>query len=76
MIDHVLGRPSVPFRKVQVLAVVSFWSFYLYRYGPSIPRLSALIAHTHAEATATAPHSSAESPPSSPGSSPPGKPSS
>jgi hypothetical protein len=32
MIDHVLGRPSVQFRKIQVLAVVSFWSFYLYRY--------------------------------------------
>ena len=33
MIDHVLGRPSVQFRKIQVLAVVSFWSFYLYRYA-------------------------------------------
>lgn len=32
MIDHVLGRPSVQFRKIQVLAVVSFWSFYLHRY--------------------------------------------
>lgn len=32
MIDHVVGRPSVKFRKIQVLAVVSFWSFYLYRY--------------------------------------------
>ena len=32
MIDHVLGRPSVQFRKIQVLAVVSFWSFYLYRH--------------------------------------------
>lgn len=31
MIDHVVGRPSVHFRKIQVLAVVSFWSFYLYR---------------------------------------------
>ncbi|QSZ32505.1 hypothetical protein DSL72_002083 [Monilinia vaccinii-corymbosi] len=31
MIDHVLGRPSVQFRKIQVLAVVSFWSFYLFR---------------------------------------------
>src|SRR5438045_1255329 len=27
--DHVLGRPSLRFRKVQVFAVVSFWSFYL-----------------------------------------------
>ncbi|KUJ13419.1 hormone-sensitive lipase [Mollisia scopiformis] len=37
MIDHVLGRPSVKFRKIQVLAVVSFWSFYLFRghkHGP------------------------------------------
>lgn len=36
MIDHVLGRPSVQFRKIQVLAVVSFWSFYLYRSVISI----------------------------------------
>lgn len=35
MIDHVLGRPSVQFRKIQVLAVVSFWSFYLHRYACS-----------------------------------------
>ncbi|KAJ9198344.1 hypothetical protein DTO164E3_5177 [Paecilomyces variotii] len=37
MIDHVLGRPSTQFRKIQVLAVVSFWSFYLYKgnkHGP------------------------------------------
>ncbi|KAH7090306.1 Alpha/Beta hydrolase protein [Paraphoma chrysanthemicola] len=41
MIDHVLGRPSVQFRKIQVLAVVSFWSFYLYRgdrHGPPLLR--------------------------------------
>jgi len=41
MIDHVLGRPSVQFRKIQVLAVVSFWSFYLYRgdrHGPPMLR--------------------------------------
>ncbi|OCL06145.1 alpha/beta-hydrolase [Glonium stellatum] len=47
-IDHVLGRPSVKFRKIQVLAVVSFWSFYLYkgnRNGPPIiRRLSALLS--------------------------------
>lgn len=47
MIDHVLGRPSVQFRKIQVLAVVSFWSFYLYRgdrHGPPIiRRISALL---------------------------------
>lgn len=30
--DHVLGRPSSRFRKYQVLAVVSFWSLYLFRY--------------------------------------------
>ncbi|KAF2464941.1 alpha/beta-hydrolase [Lindgomyces ingoldianus] len=48
MIDHVLGRPSVQFRKIQVLAVVSFWSFYLYRgdrHGPPIiRRISALLS--------------------------------
>ncbi|MCJ1368044.1 hypothetical protein MMC16_007183 [Acarospora aff. strigata] len=41
MIDHVLGRPSVQFRKIQVFAVVSFWSFYLLRgnnHGPPILR--------------------------------------
>lgn len=48
MIDHVLGRPSVQFRKIQVLAVVSFWSFYLYRgdrHGPPfLRRISALLS--------------------------------
>ncbi|KAK7189093.1 hypothetical protein DPSP01_010323 [Paraphaeosphaeria sporulosa] len=48
MIDHVVGRPSVKFRKIQVLAVVSFWSFYLYRgdrHGPPlIRRLSSLVS--------------------------------
>jgi acetyl esterase/lipase len=47
MIDHVLGRPSVQFRKIQVLAVVSFWSFYLYRgdrHGPPLlRRISSLL---------------------------------
>ncbi|KAF2639224.1 alpha/beta-hydrolase [Massarina eburnea CBS 473.64] len=47
MIDHVLGRPSVQFRKIQVLAVVSFWSFYLHRgdrHGPPVlRRISALV---------------------------------
>ncbi|KIV89157.1 hypothetical protein PV10_08749 [Exophiala mesophila] len=41
MIDHVLGRPSNQFRKVQVFAVVSFWSLYLLRgdrHGPPILR--------------------------------------
>ncbi|KAK5047965.1 hypothetical protein LTR84_006155 [Exophiala bonariae] len=41
MIDHVLGRPSSQFRKVQVFAVVSFWSLYLLRgdrHGPPVLR--------------------------------------
>ncbi|CAL5869855.1 uncharacterized protein PFLUO_LOCUS4086 [Penicillium psychrofluorescens] len=41
MIDHVLGRPSTRFRKTQVLAVVSFWSLYLWRahrHGPPLLR--------------------------------------
>ncbi|KAF2017395.1 alpha/beta-hydrolase [Aaosphaeria arxii CBS 175.79] len=48
MIDHVLGRPSVQFRKIQVLAVVSFWSFYLYRGDrngpPFLRRFSTLLS--------------------------------
>ncbi len=32
MIDHVLGRPSVKSRRLQVLAVLGFWSAYLLRY--------------------------------------------
>ncbi|KAG5289243.1 hormone-sensitive lipase [Histoplasma ohiense] len=42
MIDHVLGRPSTQFRKIQVFAVVSFWSLYLLRgnnHGPPCIRL-------------------------------------
>ncbi|KAJ6011803.1 hypothetical protein N7499_013226 [Penicillium canescens] len=41
MIDHVLGRPSTRFRKIQVFAVVSFWSLYLLRadrHGPPFIR--------------------------------------
>lgn len=41
MIDHVLGRPSIKFRKIQVFSVVSFWSLYLLRgnnHGPPILR--------------------------------------
>ncbi|KAF4121673.1 alpha/beta hydrolase fold [Geosmithia morbida] len=34
MIDHMLGRPSSKSRRLQVLAVISFWSAYLYRHGP------------------------------------------
>ncbi|KAF2994054.1 hypothetical protein E8E13_001580 [Curvularia kusanoi] len=48
MIDHVLGRPSVQFRKIQVLAVVSFWSLYLHRgdrHGPPLlRRISSLLS--------------------------------
>ncbi|KAL7794204.1 Alpha/Beta hydrolase protein [Trichoderma ceciliae] len=39
MIDHVLGRPSSKSRRLQVLAVISFWTFYLYKghkHGPPI----------------------------------------
>ncbi|KAI1506730.1 Alpha/Beta hydrolase protein [Biscogniauxia marginata] len=41
MIDHVLGRPSVKSRRLQVLAVLAFWSFYLSRgnrHGPPFVR--------------------------------------
>ncbi|XHG02159.1 hypothetical protein AWENTII_005519 [Aspergillus wentii] len=41
MIDHVLGRPSTKFRKIQVFAVVAFWSLYLFRgskHGPPVLR--------------------------------------
>lgn len=48
MIDHVLGRPSVQFRKIQVFAVVSFWSLYLLRGNnngpPLLRRLSAYLS--------------------------------
>ncbi|KAK1750000.1 hypothetical protein QBC47DRAFT_395025 [Echria macrotheca] len=42
MIDHVLGRPSVKSRRLQVLAVIGFWSAYLVRgnkHGPPIARI-------------------------------------
>ncbi|KAI0205536.1 alpha/beta-hydrolase [Astrocystis sublimbata] len=42
MIDHVLGRPSAKSRRLQILAVLSFWSVYLYRgnrHGPPFVRL-------------------------------------
>ncbi|KAL2113123.1 hypothetical protein VUR80DRAFT_5202 [Thermomyces stellatus] len=41
MLDHVLGRPSTKSRRLQVLAVLSFWSFYLFRgnrHGPPFAR--------------------------------------
>lgn len=37
MIDHVLGRPSSRFRKVQVLLAVLFWSGYLLLGNPHGP---------------------------------------
>ncbi|KAI0162561.1 Alpha/Beta hydrolase protein [Pestalotiopsis sp. NC0098] len=42
MIDHVLGRPSVKSRRFQVLAVLAFWSVYIFkghRHGPPVLRL-------------------------------------
>ncbi|OIW27849.1 alpha/beta-hydrolase [Coniochaeta ligniaria NRRL 30616] len=41
MIDHVLGRPSVKSRRLQVLAVLAFWSTYLFKgnkHGPPVVR--------------------------------------
>ncbi|KAK1544869.1 hypothetical protein CPAR01_02371 [Colletotrichum paranaense] len=41
MIDHVLGRPSVKSRRLQVLAVLAFWSAYIFRghpHGPPVIR--------------------------------------
>ncbi|KAI0095626.1 alpha/beta-hydrolase [Daldinia grandis] len=41
MIDHVLGKPSVKSRRLQVLAVLTFWSLYLFkgnRHGPPVAR--------------------------------------
>ncbi|EEQ31573.1 hypothetical protein McanMca71_006124 [Microsporum canis] len=37
MIDHVLGRPSTKFRKIQVFAVVAFWALYLLRGNKNGP---------------------------------------
>ncbi|KAG6360231.1 hypothetical protein INS49_011287 [Diaporthe citri] len=43
MIDHVLGRPSAKSRRLQVLAVLAFWSAYLFnrghKHGPPLVRL-------------------------------------
>ncbi|KAK5088986.1 hypothetical protein LTR05_003210 [Lithohypha guttulata] len=51
MIDHVLGRPSSRFRKVQVLLAVSFWSLYLLLGNPHGPlplrRLSTWLYQRH-----------------------------
>ncbi|CAJ2511948.1 Uu.00g075730.m01.CDS01 [Anthostomella pinea] len=41
MLDHVIGRPSVKSRRLQVLAALTFWSFYLFRgnrHGPPVIR--------------------------------------
>ncbi|KAJ5339792.1 hypothetical protein N7452_006520 [Penicillium brevicompactum] len=41
LLNHVLGRPSTRFRKIQVFAVVSFWSVYLLKadkHGPPFIR--------------------------------------
>ncbi|KAK3946457.1 hormone-sensitive lipase [Diplogelasinospora grovesii] len=41
MIDHVLGRPSVKSRRLQVLAVLGVWSAYLlkgHKHGPPVAR--------------------------------------
>lgn len=37
MLDHVLGRPSSKSRRLQVLAVLSFWSLYLCRQVSQTP---------------------------------------
>lgn len=34
MLDHVLGRPSTKSRRIQVLAVLAFWSAYLFKCVP------------------------------------------
>ncbi|RDA87223.1 hypothetical protein CP532_2522, partial [Ophiocordyceps camponoti-leonardi (nom. inval.)] len=48
MIDHVLGRPSSKSRRLQVLAVLSFWSLYLAKgpsHGPPVlQRLSRMLS--------------------------------
>ncbi|EFQ99214.1 hypothetical protein MGYG_08963 [Nannizzia gypsea CBS 118893] len=45
--DHVLGRPSTQFRKIQVFAVVAFWLLYLLRGNkngpPGVRALSSLL---------------------------------
>lgn len=69
-IDHVLGRPSVKFRKIQVLAVVSFWSIYLYKYVKDLFDSSndrkLVKSNNSIEATVMVHPSSAAYPPSSP----------
>lgn len=64
MLDHVLGRPSTKSRRLQVLAVLSFWSFYLFKYAPH-PHLPETTSNTPIEATEMDPPASAPSPASS-----------
>ncbi|KAK4135682.1 alpha/beta-hydrolase [Trichocladium antarcticum] len=48
MIDHLLGRPSVKSRRLQVLAVLIFWTGYVFRgnkHGPPLVRfLSSMLS--------------------------------
>lgn len=37
MIDHVLGRPSAKSRRLQVLAVLAFWTCYLIKQVSLFP---------------------------------------
>lgn len=46
MIDHVLGRPSVKSRRLQVLAVLAFWSAYIFRYVMRHPETCAILVTT------------------------------
>lgn len=44
-LDHVVGRPSLRFRKIQVLSVLLFWAGFLLRgnpHGPPVPILRRL----------------------------------
>lgn len=65
MLDHVLGRPSTKSRRLQVLAVLSFWSFYLFKYAPQPSHLPETTSNILKEATEMDPPASAPSPASS-----------
>jgi len=54
MIDHVLGRPSAKSRRLQVLAVLSFWSVYLVKWVCLSRMLVRVPTDPGAEATDTA----------------------
>lgn len=64
MLDHVLGRPSTKSRRLQVLAVLSFWSFYLFRCVPIFNPIKNN-PNSPPEATRMDPPASAPSPASS-----------